>query len=126
FDEQMVSAAIGERFGEGNQKSGQSFLEKIIQVPLEIPIAQPEALKLFCFEFVDKAVDSNSISIDEYEVTRYVNNFIHAILPKLDTPRLAVRYGNTLSFSLPLLHNEVNTVDLMLIEAIKIFYSHYY
>jgi len=126
FDEQMVSAAIGERFGEGNQKSGQSFLEKIIQVPLEIPIAQTEALKTFCFELAEKAIESNNISIDEHEVTRYVNNFIHAILPKLDTPRLAVRYGNTLSFSLPLLYDEVNTVDLMLIEAIKIFYPNYY
>src|SRR5690606_33695923 len=45
FDEEMVSAAIGERFGAGNQKSGQNFLEKIIQVPLKIPVAQPEALK---------------------------------------------------------------------------------
>jgi hypothetical protein len=49
-----------------------------------------------------------------------------SILIKLDTPRLAVRYGNTLSFSLPLLAGEVNLVDLMLIEAIKIFYPRHY
>ena len=43
FDETMVAAAIGERFGTGDLKSGASFLEKIIQVPLNIPKAQPEA-----------------------------------------------------------------------------------
>jgi len=126
FDEEMVSAAIGERFGAGNQKSGQNFLEKIIQVPLKIPVAQPEALKQFCFQLVDKAINSNNISLTEDEVRRFVSEFTSNILIKLDTPRLAVRYGNTLSFSLPLLAGEVNLVDLMLIEAIKIFYpSHY-
>lgn len=126
FDEEMVSAAIGERFGAGNQKSGQNFLEKIIQVPLKIPVAQPEALKQFCFQLVDKAINSNNITLTEDEVRRFVSEFTSNILIKLDTPRLAVRYGNTLSFSLPLLAGEVNLVDLMLIEAIKIFYpSHY-
>lgn len=126
FDEEMVSAAIGERFGAGNQKSGQNFLEKIIQVPLKIPVAQPEALKQFCFQLVDNAIISNNISLTEDEVRRFVSEFTSNILIKLDTPRLAVRYGNTLSFSLPLLAGEVNLVDLMLIEAIKIFYPNHY
>lgn len=126
FDEEMVSAAIGERFGAGNQKSGQNFLEKIIQVPLKIPVAQPEALKQFCFQLVDKAINSTNISLTEDEVRRFVREFTSNILIKLDTPRLAVRYGNTLSFSMPLLAGEVNLVDLMLIEAIKIFYPNYY
>lgn len=126
FDESMVSSAIGDRFGEGNQKAGQNFLEKIIQVPLKIPVAQPDALKQFCFGLVDNALNSTGVEINEDEARRFVSEFTGSILQKLDTPRLAVRYGNTLSFSLPLLHGEVNTVDLMLIEAVKIFYpSHY-
>lgn len=126
FDESMVSSAIGDRFGEGNQKAGQNFLEKIIQVPLKIPVAQPDALKQFCFGLVDNALNSTGVEINEDEARRFVSEFTDSILLKLDTPRLAVRYGNTLSFSLPLLHGEVNTVDLMLIEAVKIFYpSHY-
>lgn len=126
FDELMVSAAIGERFGEGNQKAGQSFLEKIIQVPLKIPVAQPDALKQFCFELIDKSLNSSNICLYDEEVRRFVSEFTDSILVKLDTPRLAVRYGNTLSFALPLLYGEVNIVDLMLIEAIKIFYPNFY
>jgi hypothetical protein len=38
----------------------------------------------------------------------------------------AVQYNNSLSFSLPLLKGEVNIVDLMLVEALKIFYPTYY
>lgn len=126
FDEEMVSSAIGERFGAGNQKSGQNFLEKIIQVPIKIPVAQPDALKQFCFELIDKAINSNNITLAEDEVRRFVSEFTSNVLQKLNTPRLAVRYGNTLSFSLPLLYGEVNMVDLMLIEAIKIFYPEHY
>jgi len=126
FDEEMVSSAIGDRFGSGNQKSGQNFLEKIIQVPLKIPVAQPEALKHFCFQLIDKAINSNNIDLTDDEVRRFVNEFTSNVLIKLDTPRLAVRYGNTLSFSMPLLFGEVNMVDLMLIEAIKIFFPTHY
>ena len=126
FDERMVSSAIADRFGEGNIQAGQNFLEKIIQVPLKIPVAQPEALKNFCFELINNAFSSNNIEVNENEVRRFVGEFSNNILCKLDTPRLAVRFGNTLSFSLPLLYGEVNTVDLMLIEAIKIFYPQHY
>lgn len=126
FDENMVSAAIGDRFGAGNQEAGQNFLEKIIQVPIKLPVAQPEALKLFCFELIDEVINTNQIVLIDEEKRRFVREFVSNILQKLDTPRLAIRYGNTLSFSLPLLYGEVNSVDLMLIEAIKIFYPNHY
>lgn len=126
FDQEMVASAIGEHFGEGDQDAGYNFLEKIIQVPLKIPVAQPAALKKYCFELVDKAMNESNLELAEKEVKRFVSEFSENILLKLKTPRLAVRYGNTLSFSLPLLKGEVNHVDLMLIEAIKIFYPEHY
>lgn len=126
FDEAMVAAAIGERFGSGDKTSGTSFLEKIIQVPLTIPKAQPDALKKFCFQLVDNALNSSKISLSEEEVQRFVYQFSTHVLGRLNTPRFAVRYGNTLSFSLPLLKGEANVIDLMLIEAVKIFYPNHY
>lgn len=126
FDDEMVSAALGDRFGEGNQNSGQNFLEKIIQIPLKIPVAQPAALQKFCFDIINRSLETNKIDLPDDEGRSIGNEFSQNILIMLSTPRLAVRYGNTLSFSLPLLHKEVNMVDLMLIEAIKIFYPKYY
>jgi predicted KAP-like P-loop ATPase len=126
FDDSMVASAIGERFGEGNQSSGFNFLEKIIQVPLRIPVAQPEALKKYCFELVDKAITESGIIISQDEASRFVREFTQNILLSLKTPRLAVRYANSLSFALPLLKDEVNHIDLMLIEAVKIFFPMHY
>lgn len=126
FDEEMVASAIGERFGNGDKQAGESFLEKIIQVPLHIPKVQPESLKKFCFQIIDNALNNNQISIKNEEVQRFVYQFTTNLLVRLKTPRLAVRYGNALTISLPLLKEEVNIVDLMLIEALSIFYPTYY
>jgi predicted KAP-like P-loop ATPase len=126
FDEDMVASAIGTRFGNGDKSAGFSFLEKIIQVPLELPAAAPYALKEFCLRHVDKIIKDNNISLLQEDIDRYSLNFNKAILPRLKTPRLAVRYANSISFILPLLKGEVNIVDLLLIEAVKIFYTPYY
>jgi predicted KAP-like P-loop ATPase len=126
FDEEMVSSAIGERFGSGDKQSGEKFLEKIIQIPLSIPKVPPEALRKFCFNLVDKALFNSDLKLSEDELQRFVYQFSTNIIGKLKTPRLAVRYSNALSFSLPLLKGEVNIIDLMLIEALRVFYPDYY
>jgi predicted KAP-like P-loop ATPase len=126
FDEKMVASAIGKRFGGGNKKSGKNFLEKIIQVPLQIPRAQPEDLQQYCFDLINNAISENKIDLKENEAQRFAPEFSRNILLRLNTPRLAVRYGNSLSFAFPLLNGEVNLGDLMLIEALKVFYPKHY
>jgi len=126
FDEKMVAKAIGEIYEDGDEQSGKNFLEKIIQVPLRLPLAQKDALKKFCFEQVDNAIRSNNIELTEDEARRFVDNFTSSFLFRLSTPRMAIRYGNALSFSLPLLYKEANIVDLILIEAVKVFYPELY
>lgn len=126
FDENMVASAIAERFGTGDQKAGLNFLEKIIQIPLKLPLAQKTALRKYCFDLIDQSLNSSKIILTNEEEKEFVRKFNSNFLIKLDTPRLAVRYCNTLSFSLPLLKGEVNYVDLLLIEAMKVFYPEIY
>lgn len=126
FDQEMVASAIGDRFGEGNKDAGRNFLEKIIQVPLKIPVAQPSALKKLCFELVDQAISESDTNLSEEDAKRFISAFSEHLMPRLKTPRLAIRYGNALLFSLPLLKGEANQVDLMLIEAVRIFFPDHY
>lgn len=127
FDNDKVAEAIGERFGAGNNKqAGQDFLEKIIQVPLILPQAQKAALQEYCIELVRKTLEANNIPLAEKEGARFFSEFKDSILLRLSTPRLACRFSNTIAFSLPLLVGEVNTTDLLLIEALRIFYPEHY
>src|SRR5690606_21652158 len=89
FDQVMVAAAIGDRFGSGNKEAGEHFLEKIIQVPLNIPKAQPKALQAFCFQLINAAIAG--IDISREEMQRFGLQFTTNVLPRLKTPRLAVR-----------------------------------
>ena len=126
FDEEMVASAIGENFGDGNPKSGLEFLEKIIQIPLTIPQAQTSALKQYCFELIDISLSETQITLTNEEAREFTSEFSQNLLPRLKSPRLAIRYANSLTFAFPLLKGEVNYVDLMLIEALKVFYPEHY
>lgn len=126
FDEEMVASALEERYGSASDQFGRSFLEKIVQVPLKLPIADKISLRKLCFESVDKALSEAKIQLTEDEVRAFVNHFTGGLEIRAQTPRMAKRYGNTLSFSLPILKGEVNTIDLMLIEGLRVFYPKVY
>ena len=126
FDDYVVSAALQERYTTGVEESGQSFLEKIVQVPLRLPPADQISLRQFCFEGVDEAIKISEVSQTEEQVQSFVRYFVDGIENRLKTPRMCKRYANALTFALPILAGEVNSVDLMLIEGIRIFYPSLY
>jgi hypothetical protein len=126
FDDEMVAAAIGERYAAGNINSGHNFLEKIIQVPLRIPQALSKDLLVYTFELLNKTLIENEVELEENEAQHIGSTISNNILIKIKTPRLAIRFVNSLSFLIPLLKGEVNMTDLILFEGVKIFYPKYY
>lgn len=126
FDDEMVASALSERYGGDNEESGYNFLEKIVQVPLRIPKALSNDLLNYTFELLDQVIKESEIEIKKEEAQNIASLISRYILHKISTPRLAVRYANSLSFLLPLLNGEVNNRDLILFEAVKIFYPDHY
>lgn len=121
FDKEMVSSALQERYGTNKKDTGNSFLEKIIQVPLNLPQLDYLDLRDFCFQEIDEVLKVTESNLNQEEINQYINYFITGIEPNLKTPRQAKLYANILMFSIPLLKEEVNLVDLMLIEGIRVF-----
>jgi predicted KAP-like P-loop ATPase len=127
FDEKMVSKAVGENYGLGDEESGRSFIEKIVQVPLNLPKAEILSLRDICFKYIYEVLNMAKIDLTEEQKQEFFGNyFINCLEIRLQTPRIAKKYGNVLFFSLPLLKGEVNPVDLMLIEGMRIFYPKLY
>lgn len=126
FDPDIVSAALQERYGLASESSGQLFLEKIIQVPLQLPHVSNEKLRDMCFAGVEEALRLASVQVTENQLGRFASIFDETFTASLDTPRKAKIYSNSLSFVLPILIGEVNPVDLMLIEAVKVFFPELY
>lgn len=126
FDEEVVAASLGERYGEGGYAAGKAFLEKIIQVPLHLPPADTVVLRHLAYEGVDKALSQASIDLVQESVDAFTIQFVSGLEPRLETPRQARLYSNALMFSLPLVNGEVDVVDFMLIEGLRVFYPKLY
>ncbi|HEU4342742.1 MAG TPA: P-loop NTPase fold protein [Candidatus Binatia bacterium] len=126
FDDKMVAAALGERYGEGNVEAGRAFLEKIVQVPLHLPPADELSLRKVTFEGVETALRLSGITLSEEQAEAFVRHFVDGLEPRLTTPRQSKLFVNVLQFSLPILKGEVYPVDQMLIEGIRVFYPKLY
>ncbi len=126
FDDQMVAAAIGERYAEGGIDAGRAFLEKIIQVPLHLPPPNEVALRIAALEGIEAAIKTAEVVLTQQQADAFTRHFIDGLEPQLRTPRHAKLYANAAMFALPLLKGEANPVELLLIEGIRIFYPKLY
>ena len=123
FDDLAVANTLNKRYSAAvEEEAGRAFLEKIIQIPLKLPHAQPSDLRLICLQDIERVLNETETRLTKDEVTRYVTYFDRSFLYKLTNPRVGKRYANSLRFALPMLRGEVNTVDLLLIEAIRSFF----
>ncbi len=126
FDDEVVAAALGQRYGAGDATAGRNFLEKIIQVPLALPPADKLALRQLTFEGVDATLHQIQLRLSESDVQAFARHFVDGLECRLATPRQAKRYVNALTFSMPVLKGEVHPIDQMLIEGIRVFYPKLY
>ena len=126
FDNELIAASLGHQFGKGQQKDGYEYLEKIIQVPLQLPQAHRSALRKFSLDLVDKAIQDASATLTDIEVRDFLEKYDMAFVPALEIHAWQLGCLNSISFSVPLVYKEVNISDLLIIEAIKIFYPDLY
>src|SRR5262249_23506812 len=126
FDEEIVSAAIQERYSATSTHSGRAFLEKIIQIPLRLPASEQQVLRNYCLTAVGQALRDVGVVLTDDQGQKYVRGVNAGFEEQIDTPRKAKLYANILTFSLPILAGEVNPVDLMLIEGIRVFFPKLY
>lgn len=125
FDESVVVDALAERYAIGSSH-GASFMEKIIQLPLHLPPVSPALLRQVTLETVDVALDQAGITLTDSELARFVSTFDRTVVARIKTPRVGKRYGNAVLFALPMIGDEVDVVDLLLIEALRIFFPRLY
>jgi len=93
---------------------------------LKLPKAQTAALRKYTLNRVQEAVNNYSVTLTEREVKRFSTFFDTHLLSRINNPRLATRYANSVSFSIPLLVGECNIVDVLLIEGIKVVFPQTY
>jgi hypothetical protein len=125
FDKEFVCAAIEESLPHG--QSGEDYLEKIIQIPLHLPmIPQGVIDNVFTSKLV-KLLNNHSISIDEKEGERFRELYYrYGINSYIKSPRDINKITNSFHFTLPINNGEANVVDTVILEIIRVFDEAFY
>ncbi len=127
FDDITVSKSLNSRFSDGkDEEAGRKYIEKIIQIPLHLPLIERETLDKRVLEGIDSCLSDFRIEINDDDVYRFRGAYDDYIAHHIDTPRMVNRYINSLKFTLPMVENEVNMADLLLIESIRLVFPEIY
>jgi hypothetical protein len=114
YDREVVAAALGN----GNEESGLSYLEKIVQVAYPIPPLFEYQLRNFVEGQVKALLTSLTIELRDYEASTY-QKAIGLLTRLVRHPRDVVRLMNRLMLSLPSTRDEVNATDVIVFEALS-------
>ena len=120
FDRQHVERCLESDPG----TSARGYLEKIIQVTLDIPTAEPTQL----YQIFDSAFNDflDSIETRPLDPERYRTVIDASFAVHFRTIRTVKRYLNCLRLTLPPIALEVDLVDFMGIELIRMFHPEIY
>ena len=120
FDKKVVIKALNRL----QEEMGEEYLEKIVQVPFDLPIPNKSRLnKLFIERLNVIFFDSDAELIDQ---TYWGNVFLGGVEYYIDTVRNIKRFTNALKVSYPAVRGEVNPIDFIAIETLRIFRSEIY
>jgi predicted KAP-like P-loop ATPase len=115
FDKEIVVKALSEAQG----IPGEAYLEKIIQVPFELPLPDKTSLgKLLDEQLSEILADTPEKLFDESYFSKL---YFAGIDYFITTPRDIVRLTNTLRVTYPAVKGEVNAADFIAIEALRVF-----
>jgi predicted KAP-like P-loop ATPase len=116
FDKDVVEGAIEAIQG----GKGADYLEKIVQVPFELPPPDKTSLRKLLFEKLDAVIAGTPANL--FDRVYWGNVYWDGIDHFIRTPRDVVRLTNTLSVTYPGVKGEVNVVDFIAIETLRVFF----
>lgn len=115
FDKKVVIDAL-EKEQEGY---GEEYLEKIVQVPLEIPLISKGEIEKLLTTQLDILI--GGIPESEFDRVHWGNVYQSGFKYFFENVRDITRYINVLRFSYELVKDEVNVIDFIAITAVQVF-----
>ena len=120
FDREASTRVLREKFGE----FGARYLEKIVQVQFDLPMPRPDALRALFSERLERLF--SEVPPDLLDEQRLGALYRDGIEPLLRTPRDAVRLLNAVSVTLPAVIRDVNPVDFLGLETLRLHFPSVY
>lgn len=104
---------------------GREFLKKIVQANFDLPAVPKSMVHSIMTKDLGQLMGSYAVAENGFEVVRWGNALVGAIQPYVENLRDARRYISSVAIHLPL-HTgrqvmEVNVVDFLVLEALRVF-----
>lgn len=115
YDQNVVEAALENQFG----RNGKKYIEKIVQVDYTLPsISNEDIARLF--------VDNLNQLFNVEHITNRIKDLNDSIKDEpfiefFTSLRDIYRYNNSIKLRLPSIFNELNILDFLLIESLRVF-----
>lgn len=114
YDRPLAEKIVSERY----PSEGPHYLEKIVQAGFELP--DPSALDIQ--QHLLSLIESICGAPVEADLMRFMNIFYEGISPAMRTPRDVTRFTNSLSVSWPAVAGEVDRVDFLALEMLRLLH----
>ena len=115
FDKDVVIKTIAE----SKEISGEAYLEKIIQVGFELPIPDKSSLRSLFFEKLDGIFADTEKEL--FDQIHWSNIYFQGIDHFISNLRNIVHFTDTLTVTYPAVKDEVNPVDFIAMESLRVF-----
>ena len=115
FDKDVAIAALEKV----QDSKGEEYLEKIIQVPFELPPPEKESLRNLFFEELNWVMEGTPEGL--FDHIHWANVFWEGLDCYFNTPRDVTRLINSMRVTYPAVKGEVNFVDYVAIETLRVF-----
>ena len=115
FDKSVVVRALEDE----QQCNGEEYLEKIIQVPFDVPEAKKADVHKLLFDQLN-SLWFDEIPCDNFEKEYWSNVYHDCLSPHLNTIRDVNRVMNVYKLKYGLLHAETNCIDLLAITTLQV------
>lgn len=127
FDEKVVACNLEEQSG----VSGRDYLNKIVQINFNVPHVKQHKINEFLLKEIDRVLSTLPPSKKQYYDEMYYANIYNSGFKNFfRTIRDVKRFSNSLEFNLSLMHKEytmeVNPIDFIAIESIRVFCPEFY
>ena len=115
FDYSVVVSALN-NVQSGN---GKAYLEKIVQVPFEIPAPNMESIYDLLISKLNSILEG--ITDEQFDQNMWAELFRTGLKKYIKSIRDVIRYTNVLTLKYQLLQNEVNPLDLLGVTCLQVF-----
>ncbi|MFE6274426.1 P-loop NTPase fold protein [Streptomyces goshikiensis] len=120
FDEQTLLDVLQRTDLAGsNDQRAQEFLEKLIQVRLDLPAFRDRDVEVMATRLLNALLDSHGVSMTPEQEQRFSEAYFRHLQDRLRTPRAIKRYFGQASATLGSLAGEVDLVDFLIVTFLR-------